>query len=444
MKKIWINLMRCMLGCFISLNLNVNKVVYANDNYFTEERFEFESIDNSDISSLNLTSKVSEKIGITIEGNPLEWVNTDVTLKLIVIDSENIVKKIVLPDGNVTTHKELGFSVSSNGEYTFKIVNIYGEEIIKSVNVTKIDKDLPKIKYKIDVLGEKERRIEVYAYDELSGIDSIVDTEGNILDNIDTIVFNAECNGNYLIIAIDKANNENILNINIDDINDDNVIGKERSDAVSGIEKIEYKVNSQSSWTRYTKEINFSDEGIYTIYAKATDKAGNESSIEQAVLKIDKSIPYLVYAIKYNQDNTKADITLVGVDDLSGMRNFVRGNESVYNSNTYTFTVSNNGVYMVTAYDNAGNVAIASIEVSGLNGQKVTSGIQWIEYKLEGATNQGWTTYKNSIAIIQEGTTIVTARSYDNAGNVSSEVKLEVKIDKTKPNENRISVKPIK
>lgn len=122
----------------------------------------------------------------------------------------------------------MNFNATSNGEYVFKIIDIYGEERIESVNITKIDKDLPEIDYSVNILGEKERRIEVRAYDELSGIESMMDVEGNKLNNVDNVVFNVLDNGNYFIVAVDKATNVRVLNINIDDI---------MNDCVSGIEK---------------------------------------------------------------------------------------------------------------------------------------------------------------------------------------------------------------
>lgn len=382
----------------------------------------------------NLPVRFFKEISVDITGNPSKWINTNATLKLNVTDSKNIVNKIVLPDGNMTTQKEVNFNVTSNGEYSFKIIDIYGEEIIESVHVTKIDKDLPKMDYSVIMSGEKERRIKVMAYDELSGVDGMMDAEGNRLANIDTIEFDVSDNGNYFVVAIDKANNMGILNINIDDIiNDSN----------SGIEKIEYKLNGENNWIRYLEEIKFSHEGIYTLYAKATDKAGNESHIEQTALKIDKSKPSVVYTAKYNEEKTNAEVTVVGTDDLSGVKHFVGEDGNIYNSSTYTFNVSKNGIYLTTAYDNAGNISIVPIEISGLNGETTSSGVQKIEYKLEGSINQDWSIYKSPIALIQEGTTVVIARSYDNAGNISDEAKLEVKIDKTKPHENRIFVKPI-
>ena len=77
-----------------------------------------------------------------------------------------------------------------------------------------------------------------------------------------------------------------------------------------------------------------------------------------------------------------------------------------------------------------------------LGGSKI-SGIKEIQYKLEGATVQNWTVYNGFFNISNEGITTVTARAYDNANNVSDEIVLQVKVDKTKPSNNQITIKVI-
>jgi hypothetical protein len=67
------------------------------------------------------------------------------------------------------------------------------------------------------------------------------------------------------------------------------------------------------------------------------------------------------------------------------------------------------------------------------SGTDTNSGIAKAEYSLSGATILGWTTVTGPIAISNEGTTIISARSYDNAGNISGVTTKNVQIDKSAP-----------
>ena len=96
-------------------------------------------------------------------------------------------------------------------------------------------------------------------------------------------------------------------------------------------------------------------------------------------------------------------------------------------------------MYCVSVIDNANNVLNKYITINDLSSD-VSSGIDRIEYKLSGATTKDWTTYDKPFYISNEGITYITARSYDKAGNVSTEATSEVKIDKTSPTNNKIKI----
>ncbi|WP_010496568.1 OmpL47-type beta-barrel domain-containing protein, partial [Paenibacillus elgii] len=61
------------------------------------------------------------------------------------------------------------------------------------------------------------------------------------------------------------------------------------------------------------------------------------------------------------------------------------------------------------------------------------SGVNRTEFSLSGATTLAWTTYTGLVTITAEGQTTVSARTIDNAGNISSVGTAVVSIDKTAP-----------
>gem|GEM_PF-6280589 len=101
--------------------------------------------------------------------------------------------------------------------------------------------------------------------------------------------------------------------------------------------------------------------------------------------------------------------------------------------------VYENGEYPFKLKDNAGNIKEITSKISDV--EKVSiSGIQKIEYKLDGAETKGWTNYTEPFFVKKEGLTTVTSRAYDKAGNVSDEKSKVVRLDKTKPTNNGILI----
>ncbi|WP_178076132.1 fibronectin type III domain-containing protein [Paenibacillus oralis] len=73
------------------------------------------------------------------------------------------------------------------------------------------------------------------------------------------------------------------------------------------------------------------------------------------------------------------------------------------------------------------------VTVTISHGSDSNSGINRTEFRLDGAKDQDWTPYTGTLAITNEGQTTVTARTIDNAGNISTTTSALVKIDKTGP-----------
>jgi len=154
------------------------------------------------------------------------------------------------------------------------------------------------------------------------------------------------------------------------------IITTSGSDNISGIDRIEYRING-GSWQVYSSSFAITNEGITTIEARIIDKAGNISSTASKQAKIDKTPP------------TAPSITV---------------NPSTWTNGTITVTIT--------------------------AGTDSFSGVNRTEYRINGGT---WTVYSSSFTVSTEGVHTIEARSIDNVGNISAISSAQAKIDKTAP-----------
>ena len=208
------------------------------------------------------------------------------------------------------------------------------------------------------------------------------------------------------------------------------------TDNLSGIKEIitpysSFKLDGVSSH-KSTIQVNANENLII----KVVDIAGNVKDYTINVNKIDKTNPTLNVSKNINSNLKDGTLTIEASDSQSGIKYIELPNGNKINSSSTVLNINANGKYPITVYDNVGNKTQTIIDVTELSKSTITgnsSGISRIEYKLSGATTQDWTTYTSAFYITNEGTTTITARSYDNAGNISSEATSTVKLDKTKP-----------
>jgi hypothetical protein len=167
----------------------------------------------------------------------------------------------------------------------------------------------------------------------------------------------------------------------------------------SGVGRIEYQIvqgNEASpdvnGWQEYRTDAaslpKITDEGIWTVYARATDKAGNTGSVSSKTVKVDKTTPAepVIQLSAYDWTNRPVTVTIIaGTDNLSGQ-------------------------------------------------DKVM-----VEYK---RGTEGWTPYTGpfEIPVTEEGETTIYARTKDETGHESQTVQAVVKIDNTKPEKPEFDV----
>lgn len=362
-------------------------------------------------------------------------------------DSDFAITKISLPSGKeVLDSKSYIDTISKEGNnnYKYTVLDNRGKETSKTINV-KIDKTKPVLNLNYSTAISNEFTVSVTSSDTLSGIKRIKLPSGSYVNSSSTS-YKINNNGNYTFEVEDNAGNItskiitvsnidktaptiNIVKDKTDWTKDDINLTIIATDSQSNVDKIKLPNGTYVSGSKANYTVT--NNGTYTF--EAYDIFANKSVSSITISNIDKTNPSISSNIAYNSSKTTATINISTSDLQSGIDYIVDFKGNTINNSKITEVVTDNGMYLFEVFDKAGNKTLKSINVDGLVNNQNNSGISKIEYKLSGATVQDWTTYAEAFYITNEGITIITARSYDIAGNISSEVTSQVKIDKTKP-----------
>ncbi|ACT02198.1 OmpL47-type beta-barrel domain-containing protein [Paenibacillus sp. JDR-2] len=121
-------------------------------------------------------------------------------------------------------------------------------------------------------------------------------------------------------------------------------------------------------------------------------------------------------------------------------------NDSTYELNTklYKLTFDFNPPSAPTITGVGSAWSASDVDVSIVPGTDAETGVNRTEYSLSGATSVSWTPYNGSdpVRISKSGQTTISARTVDNAGNISAVTTAVVKIDRTPPTTPTISLSP--
>ncbi|PFA29378.1 hypothetical protein CN384_06630 [Bacillus thuringiensis] len=315
---------------------------------------------------------------INVDGQDTNYKVKWTNVKYELLDKDDFaIEKIILPSGNSIGEKSYKDTLTKEGNYTYQVLDNRGMITKKDVEV-KIDKTLPTI--------------------QVDGIS-------------------------------DKWTNQDVkLNVTV-------------SDSQSGVAKTILPNGSETTSSSF--EFVAKTNGDYQF--QTYDKAGNVAVKKVAIRNIDKLQPYhhiqssFLLDEKHNVDKSGREIRVIAKDDESGVDSIQLPSGEWVQGDTVKINVYENGEYPFKLKDNAGNIKEITSKISDL--EKISiSGIQKIEYKLDGAENKGWTNYTEPFFVKKEGLTTITSRAYDKAGNVSSEKSKVVKLDKTKPINNGILI----
>ncbi|MFM9280869.1 OmpL47-type beta-barrel domain-containing protein [Paenibacillus jiagnxiensis] len=244
----------------------------------------------------------------------------------------------------------------------------------------------------------------------------------------------------------------------------------------SGVLKSQYRVGTGGAWTDYVSAVNATQEGV-NIYARTIDNAGNIGPVSELDTRIDKTLPTTptITTDKTGKSSTAVTVSITpGTDARSGVARteYALAGATVADWKAYSgpIKVTSEGQTTVSArtVDNAGNIssvrtAVIHIDKTGpakpaIVPSKILSNaaipveivpaadsdLIGTEFKLDGAVTQNWQTYSGRFSVpAVEGETTITARSFDDVGNLSAVSTASVQIDTTKPTNPVITTDPI-
>ena len=218
--------------------------------------------------------------------------------------------------------------------------------------------------------------------------------------------------------------------------------------------------------------LNVTQNGEYTIVV--TDKAGNQAQTQVTVNGIDKTNPDIRQTSDNNGWKQKHEVTFAVTDEGSGVSSVqvTKDGKTITHSegNGYRFTAEENGSYLITATDKAGNSATKTVEIKTVDqtaptvvpqlknddkainpyngkdasiyqGDKVTgytvsvpqeataASPLSVQVKTDKQTEFKTLSKDNMKIILTEGTHTITLRAIDGAGNVGKEVQYKIKVD---------------
>lgn len=251
------------------------------------------------------------------------------------------------------------------------------------------------------------------------------------------------------------------------------------SDSHSGIDKIEYRWTTSSSFpsSGFTGVSNGTElntptsTGNHYLHIRATDKAGNVRQFTSNVFRVDRIAPTLnLSPSTTNYTNGNVTITATSSDNHSGVRRIRLSGGSWVNNSSMNHTVSSNGTYTFEVEDNAGNTRTQSITINNIdktlptvslsknggswarshsttiNASDSDSGINTIQYLWTTSSNfpssGTFTTISNGSSVSAPNSTgnhYLHVRVTDNAGNTRNFSSNVFRIDRTAPTSPKIS-----
>jgi hypothetical protein len=251
------------------------------------------------------------------------------------------------------------------------------------------------------------------------------------------------------------------------------------NDELSGVNKIVYRVGEEGATKNYATALNFANlgDGEHSIYFRATDNVKNEEEENTFAFYLDKMPPiitaeilgdrYVIQGKTFFSGRTK--LQLEAIDNKAGVKDIYYAIDGItyqkYEKPFYipnrpghhivnyyaTDLVNNKGSgkyertvtsmfmdlsgprlsfnYIGEKFDMNNNIYISPRTKINLLAQDPESGVQNIEYQVDGATTDN---FKNAFQIENEGTHQVDFTGFDNVNN-SNNKSFEFIVDATAP-----------
>lgn len=387
--------------------------------------------------------------------------NTTSPTKKVVLsysaDDSNF-KEVELPNGSKSSYKTGTYEVTSNGTYTFKVTDLAGKSVSKSITVSNIDLTPPSLTLGVNTTSFTTGDVVINFTANDANFSKVELPNGQFSTN-KTGSYTVTSNGTYSFKAYDSVGNVTTKSITISNIdktaptlnvslsssaltNENLTINFSADDA--NFDYVLKPDNSKS--TTKTGSFGISSNGVYVF--KAYDKAGNSVTKTLTVSNIDKTNPSL--SLTVNTTNPSKDVVISYVGDDEHFKSIALPNGSTTTSKTGNYTVSSNGTFTFKASDSVGNETTKTITISNIdrtspsleltqNRTDLTNGDVVINYSADDSNFKSVTLPNGTVSNSKKGTFTAgsngtfTFVAEDLAGNKTSKSITISNIDKTLP-----------
>jgi len=216
--------------------------------------------------------------------------------------------------------------------------------------------------------------------DDMSGVKRIKKPDGSYTYSVSTI-YVVPANGSYTFVLEDNVGNTRNYTVTINNIdktaptgslshsptnwvNTDVKIHWSVADANSGVKQI--KLPDGTIKTTATGDYTVSQNGTYTFVVY--DVAGNTLTLQETVTNIDKTPP--TGSLSHNPTDWVIDYVKIhwtASDSQSGFNRVVLPDGTSTTNASGDFTVTDNGIYTFTLYDNVGNSKILTENINNID-----------------------------------------------------------------------------
>ncbi len=367
--------------------------------------------------------------------------------------------------GSLTVAEENGVYTAvatENTDYPIVIKDKAGNEITDTAHVAYVDRDNPTIAVSADNLTDPAQQVTLTfnASDATSKVASIV---VNGVDVTGQSTYAVEANGTYVFTVTDMAGNtatsDPIVVENIDKTAPVITIEGNPQDWTNSDASIVIKTNEISDiYIDSTLAVSGATEVGRVFYAngtyaiRAVDRAGNESTIDLVINRIDNVNPELSDLTTVTEWTKTGEITFKATDADSGIKEVTCSGTAVSpTEGVYKIPVAQNGTYTIVITDNAGNsitrdVVIDKIDLTAPtlsaaadNSQVAKTRDIFITYS-DAESGMASVTVNGAAFTGASGTAYVanangeyTIVATDNVGNVNTTVVTVTNVDNTAP-----------
>ena len=187
---------------------------------FTTEQvgtFTFVAYDNvGNKKSVNINIQNIDKVQpeLQLSKNTEEWTNEDVIISWEADDKQSGFNYILLPDGSISKNKSDSTNAEKNGNYSFIVYDNVGNTILKTIEITNIDKIAPTVT--LEMQEENNKKVVKWTLsDNESGIKEMLLPDGTVSTE-KAGTFEITASGTYTFVGYDVAGNITIQPIKID------------------------------------------------------------------------------------------------------------------------------------------------------------------------------------------------------------------------------------